>query len=223
MHIVYTAASDSGTTVWEQLAAGGTPPTRLFDLPEPTESASLSPDGRSALMTALNSDNWSVQRVALDSPTVRHTYLPSKGNVHDPEVSPDGKWVALVSDESGQDEVYVRSYPDPSVKLQISAAGGTQPLWSADGLQLYYTSSTALIRARLSATPTLALLARDSIAPKVATTAPNGGYFSAGYQVSADGKRILAIPPESSSFQLVISPNWITEFRKRVAESGGGK
>ncbi len=222
-HVVYAAAGDSGTTIWEQLAAGGIPATRLTDIPFPTESAVMSPDGKSLLVTGLDGDNWDVLRVALDSPSVRHAFVQSRGNVHDPEFSPDGKWVALVTDESGQDEVYVRSYPDPSVKLQISAAGGFQPLWSADGSQIYYVLGTTLMRARLATSPTLSLVGRDSLLGNLTSTTNNGGYFSAGYQVSRDGKRVLAIPPEANNFQLVISPNWITEFRRRVAESGGGK
>jgi serine/threonine-protein kinase len=222
-HVVYAAAGDSGTTIWEQLAAGGTPATRLTEIPVPTEAATMSPDGKALLVTALDGDNWDIIRVAVDSPSVRHRFLQSNRNLHNPKFSPDGKWVAIVSDESGQDEVYVRSYPDPSVKLQISAAGGDQPLWSADGSQIYYVVGTTLMRARLSATPTLALVGRDSLLGNLTSTNNNGGYFSAGYQVTRDGKRVLGIPPEANNFQLVISPNWITEFRKRVAESGGGK
>ncbi|MGH7593044.1 MAG: hypothetical protein ACRELE_04225 [Gemmatimonadales bacterium] len=53
--------------------------------------------------------------------------------------------------------------------------------------------------------------------------APQGGYFSAGYQPTRDGKRILTTLPDRNDFQLVISPDWITEFRRRVPESSGRK
>ncbi len=222
-HLIYAAATDSGSGIWEQLAAGGTAPTRLAELPFPAVGATMSPDGRSLLATALPRENWAALRIPLDSPSVWRPYLPTHGNQHAPEFSPDGKWVVLVTDESGQDEVYVRSYPDPTIKLQISNGGGAQPLWSFDGNRVYYMTGTTLLAARLTASPELTLLGRDTVQTNVTSTVTQGGYFSAGYQVTRDGKRILTILPDKNNFQLVISPNWITEFRRRVAESGGGK
>jgi serine/threonine-protein kinase len=222
-HVIYTAANDSGTGVWRQLAAGGTPPERLVQLPFSAETAILSPDGRSLLIGALPHDNWTILRVAVDSPGTWREYLPSRGNAHAPEFAPDGKWVALTSDESGQDEVYVRSYPDPSIKLQVSNGGGGQPVWSPDGARLYYMAGTTVLAARIATSPSLTLLGRDTVRTNVTSTAVQDGYFSAGYQPSRDGKRILTMQPDRNDFQLVVSPNWITEFRRKIAESRGGK
>ena len=58
----------------------------------------------------------------------------------DPTFSPDGRWLAYASDESGRDEVYVRSYPGTEGKWQVSVAGGSEPRWSPDGRELLYTS-----------------------------------------------------------------------------------
>lgn len=69
----------------------------------------------------------------------------------------------------------------------------------------------------------MTLLGRDTVQTNVTSTAVQGGYFSAGYQPSRDGKRILTILPDRNDFQLVVSPNWITEFRRKIAESRGGK
>ena len=54
------------------------------------------------------------------------------------DISPDGRWLAYVSDESGRFEVYVRSYPDLERKWQISSDGGVEPAWSPDGRELFY-------------------------------------------------------------------------------------
>jgi Tol biopolymer transport system component len=53
-------------------------------------------------------------------------------------VSPDGKWLAYTSDRSGREEVYVEPFLERGVRVQVSAAGGCQPLWSPDGSQIYY-------------------------------------------------------------------------------------
>jgi serine/threonine-protein kinase len=129
--------------------------------------------------------------------------------------------VALQSDESGRNEVYVRSFPDPSSKVQVSVSGGTEPAWSMDGRRLYYRAGPLLLAARVTLSPAFTLLGRDT----VLSSTPLAGtrFFGANYDVTRDGGRILAILPDKDDFQLVVSPNWITELRRRVAESGGRK
>ena len=130
--------------------------------------------------------------------------------------------VALVTDESGRDEVYIRSFPDPSSKMQVSVSGGEQPTWSRDGHRVYYVSQTALLAARITTTPALSLQGRDTVVANLPTSTFADTYFFPGYQVSADGTRILTIVPDEVDYQLVISPNWSTELRRKVAEAGGG-
>jgi hypothetical protein len=132
--------------------------------------------------------------------------------------------VALVSDESGQDEVYVRSFPDPASKTQISVGGGSEPVWSGDGTHLYYRSGEGLLSARVSLSPGFALLGRDTVAASMSVVRTSAfGYFSGSYQPTRDGKRILAILADRDDYQLVVSPNWTAELRRRVAESRSGR
>jgi Tol biopolymer transport system component len=219
--IVFTAAGDGASSaVWSQFASGGTPAEKLFQQPVLMNRATMSPDGKSLLVTAIPEDVWKVFRVSLDSGRVAQSYLTAKGNVHAPQFAPGGKWVALVADESGRDEVYVRSFPDPSSKIQVSVAGGGEPVWSRDGSRLYYRSGSQLFAARVSLSPSFTLLGRDTVLSNAAIV---GGYFSASYQPMRDGRRVLANLSDRQDFQLVVSPNWITELRRRVAESGGGR
>ncbi|MDH5197365.1 MAG: hypothetical protein OEY20_08945, partial [Gemmatimonadota bacterium] len=181
--------------------------------------ATMSPDGRALLVNSLR-ESWDIFRVALDSERVAHPYLTTKALETQPRFSPDGKWVAVVSDESGRTEVFVRSFPEPSSRMQISVAGGSEPVWSRDGRRLYYRSGSAVLAARVSLTPTFTLLARDTL---LADATFLGANFSANYDVTRDGTRVLAILPDRDDYELVVSPNWITEFRQRVAESRGGR
>jgi serine/threonine-protein kinase len=224
--VLFVAEGENGgNAVWSQPASGGTQAEKLFEHTATTTMATMSPDGKSLLVNALGGDSWAILRVSLDSARVGRTYLANKGNLHAPQFSPDGKWVALVSDESGRDEVYVRSFPDPASRIPISAAGGSEPTWSRDGSRLYYRSGSSLLAARVSASPNFTLLGRDTVlsAALASGTFLGGGYFSGGYQPTRDGRRILAILPIRNDYQLVVSPNWITELRRRVAESGGRK
>ena len=65
-------------------------------------------------------------------------YLSAPGRQAGARASPDGRWVAYTSDETGRNEVYVQSYPVPAMKLSVSADGGSSPVWRRDGRQLYY-------------------------------------------------------------------------------------
>jgi len=179
--------------------------------------ATMSPDGKALLVNSIDGDTWSIFSVPLDSGRVARSYLTTSASEHAPQFSPNGKWVAVASTESGRDEVYVRSFPDPSSKIQISVAGGGEPVWSRDGSRIYYRSGSLLLAAKLSFSPTFALLARDT----VLSNAAFGSYFSGSYQPARDGKRILAIQSDRDDFRLIVSPNWITELRRRVAESSG--
>ncbi len=221
--VLYFSTGETGNTLWRQRASGGVAPEKLVDLPFAAGGAVMSPDGRSVLLSVIPGDVWSLQRLILDSTPAVHDYLVSHASFHAPEFSPDGKWVALVDDESGQDEIYLRSYPDPSTKLQVSVGGGVAPMWSADGTRLYYLSGSALVEARLATRPVITLLGRDTLMASFPSAGLDAQFFSALYQPTRDGRRFLTAIPEQNDYQLVVSPNWITEFRRRVAESGGAR
>jgi Tol biopolymer transport system component len=220
--VLFTAGGGKErSAVWEQVASGASPPEKLFESPLLTPLATMSPDGKSLLVNSLSGSSWDIFRVRLDSERVPRSYVATTTDETAPAFSPDGKWVALVSRESGRNEVYVRSFPDPSSKLQVSASGGTQPVWSADGRRLYYRAGARLLAARVTLSPTFALLGRDTVL--VNTSLAAGNFFGASYDVPRDGRRILAILPGVDDFQLVVSPNWITELRRRLAENGSRK
>ena len=218
--VLFTAAGQAArSAVWRQRASGGSPAETLFEHPFLTPLATMSPDGKSLLVNSLRESSWDIFRVPLDSERVARSYLTTRASETAPAFSPDGKWVALESGESGRTEVYVRSFPDPSSRIQISVAGGSDPVWSGDGSRLYYRSGSLLLAARIALRPTFTLLARDTVLAN--SNFQGGGFFSGAYQLTRDGRRILAILPDADDFQLVVSPNWITELRRRVAESRG--
>jgi serine/threonine-protein kinase len=67
-------------------------------------------------------------------------YLHGRSAETHPEFSPDGRWLAYVSDETGRPEVYLQSFPEPSRKVQVSTQGGNEPCWSPDMRELFYVS-----------------------------------------------------------------------------------
>jgi len=216
---VFFVAADSAfeTTVWSQPSTGGSPPQKLFAEPDFSAFATLSPDGRSLVIDAYHG-SWDIQSMALDSLPVARPYVASEFDEQMPRFSPDGKWVAYTSNETGQPEVYVRSFPDPSTKVQVSSGVGILPHWSPDGSRLYYLTNPghlSVVSARIRLSPTFRLLGRDTV-----STGPI--YPFSDYDISRDGTRVLAVAPASNAFHLVVSPNWVVELRRRLAAGGTG-
>jgi Tol biopolymer transport system component len=136
-------------------------------------------------------------------------------------LSPDGRWIAYQSNETGRLEVYVRSFPETQrLKRQVSINGGYSPLWSRDGLELFYMTSAGTMTAvrildggRLGETKPL--FVRDS----ALYGGPGDAYTP--WDVSRDGQRFLMakrLPtPNSAAGPVLIVDNWFGELRRLVA------
>ncbi|HET9793307.1 MAG TPA: protein kinase, partial [Thermoanaerobaculia bacterium] len=108
----------------------------------------ISPDGRRLLYAAQQNEGAGTAVFAhfvtdLATGGVGKVYSPSAFSTFGGSFSPDGRWLAFQSNESGRVEVYVQAFPEPGRKWQISTAGGAQPVWSPDGHDLYYVSRDA--------------------------------------------------------------------------------
>jgi serine/threonine-protein kinase len=86
-------------------------------------------------------DLYFVRRDSLGSP---HALAASSFDERSPALSPDERWLAYVSNETGRDEVYVRPFPGGGGRWLVSAAGGTEPLWRRDGQELFYRNGDTL-------------------------------------------------------------------------------
>jgi Tol biopolymer transport system component len=214
--VVYSAAGrGSRAAIWAQTVGMAAAPEMLVEVASLSPYADITQDGRSLLLQSLIENRWMVQRVPLDSGRAIRPFSDSRANVTTPRFSPNGHWAALISNESGASEVYVRSFPDPSVKIQVSVGGGDGPVWSADGTRLYFRSGSAMIEARLATTPVLHVVARDTAFGQL--RAASAGFYQGNYDVSRDGSRVLVPLSQSESYQLIVVPNWRTEFRERLA------
>jgi Tol biopolymer transport system component len=142
-----------------------------------------------------------------------------------PTFSPDGKWIAYVSNQSGMLEVYVQPYPGPGPRLQVSTAGGTSPAWGPNGAELYYVASAGpqkpgiinmmAVTVRTTASGISADAPRKLFEGRFALTGP-----VRGYDVTPDGKRFLMVLPKDlpaePPIELVLVQNWFEELKQRV-------
>ena len=130
--------------------------------------------------------------------------------------SPDGRWVAYTTDESGRFEIVVQPFPDPYEKWQVSTNGGIAPQWSADGRELYFIAPDGKLMAASVATSGRTFEAR---APHTlfATRLPGNGIvqFNPQYTVSRDGRFLIAQPTEQSgSSPITLILHWHPQHQK---------
>ncbi|GMR13690.1 MAG: hypothetical protein BMS9Abin29_1903 [Gemmatimonadota bacterium] len=138
-------------------------------------------------------------------------------------VSPDGDQVAYVSDESGSDEVYVRSFPDAGNPLRVSSGGGDKPLWAPDGLAIYYLNGSRIMRTALATgggfsppeflfdRPNLVFGGRAGARQRRWDLDPSGSHFLT-VEVAADQEAVA--PPRSGNIFIVV--NFFEELKERV-------
>jgi eukaryotic-like serine/threonine-protein kinase len=141
-------------------------------------------------------------------------FLATPFNEHGAMFSPDGRWLAYTSDESGQEEVYLRAYPGAGAQRQISTDGGSEPAWAASGAELFYRNADKMMAVTIRHTPSL-----DSDAPRLLFQ----GIFESdhrgdtNYDVTADGQRLVMIKSNRQFTRLNVVLNW---FREWAAPSG---
>ncbi len=135
--------------LYRAAADGSRPPERLLAGGNSRFPTSFSPDGRLLAFTetapGTGADLWVLPLGEAPRPFLRTAFDEERGRI-----SPDGRWLAYQSNESGSVEVYVRPFPGPGGKWQISAGGGSLPAWSADGRRILYRRGTALMAVTLS-------------------------------------------------------------------------
>jgi serine/threonine-protein kinase len=140
-----------------------------------------------------------------------------------PKISPDGKWMAYASNESGQYEIYVRPFPEVNKgRWQVSTSGGRTPLWSPDGRELFYLNGDAVTRVSVEAEPTFKAGKPETLFR--GTYVQTSTNDAQPWDISPDGKRFLmmkearAAPSTEAATrrQITIVVNWLEELKKRV-------
>jgi Tol biopolymer transport system component/tRNA A-37 threonylcarbamoyl transferase component Bud32 len=156
---------DGRRIAYEQASAGGRMVTLTVEgareiTPIPTGSDRGSPQGWSRGGNLLvysvsgrgtGSDIWTI---AMDGGVAASPFLATAFDEQDPAVSPDGRYIAYATSESGTREVFVRPYPNDGDAWQVSIGGGGSPLWSRDGRELYFTAGTKMLAVSIETRPT---------------------------------------------------------------------
>ena len=204
------------TSLYSQSEDGTGTPEQLTQAPVGQFPSALSADGR-WLVFAENSD---LMIMALDGTRERKPLVQTPFNEANGEISPDGRWIAYQSNESGQNEMYVRPFPNAGAgRRQISTGGGTRPLWARKGQELFYLANNGSLMS-------VPIEPGDTMKAGNPTPVFEGQYLIAGagrnYDVSPDGRRFLMIRSIGTSDQTPAPPsinvvvNWFEELQRLV-------
>jgi eukaryotic-like serine/threonine-protein kinase len=192
---------------------------------------SWSPDGKVLAMTELKfSPAFSIDIgvLSIEDKRKRIALLEEKYIESDPQISPDGRWIAYTSNESGTDEIYVRPFPEVNKgRWQVSTGGGEMSLWSPDGRELFYRSGDAVMAVKAERDPTFKpgrpeVLFRGTYIPPGTEGIP--------WDISPDGKRFLMMKESGAASgtstagetmgagprKINIVLNWLEELKQRV-------
>ena len=144
-------------------------------------------------------------------------FLETEFNERAPRLSPNGQWVAYVSNQSGDDQVYVRSFPDAAQMLQVSTQGGSEPVWSPDGTELFYRNGDEMLTVEVAGATEAEFGIPNLLFEGTYEADPNG-IGVANYDVSRNGQGFLMVSRDSRAerLSLVVVENWFEELKERV-------
>ncbi len=132
-------------------------------------------------------------------------------------LSPDGRWMAYVSNESGRDEVYVRAFPEPAGQTLVSVNGADEPMWSLDGRMLFYrTALLEMVAASVETEPVFRVTARDVLF--VDTYDRIGNNFYTDYDIDPRSGRFLMMKSDLADDvpEIIVVENFLEDLKAKA-------
>ncbi len=196
----------------EQLTSGH----ETWDFPE-----SYSPDGKVlTFRRQMGPAQFDILTMATEGDRTPRSFVSTPKWETRSIFSPDGRWVAYLSDESGQSEEYLRPFPGPGAKIKLSAGGGWDPAWNPNGREIFYRGPDRRVWAvPIENEPELSV-GRPQLLFEVEFLS---GPFASAFAVARDGSRLLLVrfPEETHEPRhLVYVPDWDEELKRAVSGEG---
>jgi dipeptidyl aminopeptidase/acylaminoacyl peptidase len=224
--VTYGSATGGTENIFWKPADGSGPAERLTTSDYSNAAGSWSPDGQTLAFTEQRPETgFDIWVLPLSGDRRPRVIIQTRFNEAYLDFSPDGRWLAYASDESGRSEVYVQPYPGPGPRQQVSTDGGTAPAWSRDGRELFYTTTHSIGG---QATFTKMMAVPVALRPTFTAGTPRmlfqGRYGATaiirGYDVMPDGRRFLMVQqkerPAVSAADMILVQNWFEELKARA-------
>ena len=188
----------------------------LYSAPGNAIPTDWSPDGRFLLLDNNFTTLSEVDVLPLERDRKLYPFAKSQFPQRSGHFSPDGRWVAYISRESGREEVYVAPFPGPGGKWQVSSSGGKMPRWRRDGRELYFVAEDdTIMAAEVEASPNKFEV--KSVRPLFRVNlAPEARERSGSFDVTADGTRfIINASSDEAQPPVTLVLNWAAELKKK--------
>jgi Tol biopolymer transport system component len=197
--LVYSSNAD----LWWIEADGSGRPESLLVAVGTRFAGGVTPDGHAVVFQESGGTRNGIYSLAFDSAPATRTLVPAAFNESAPALSRDGQWLAYQSDEAGRMEVYVRPYPGPGARVPVSVQGGSEPVWSRDGRELFYRAGDGLMAATIALRPSFAVTGRRLLF--------RGAFLQGArlreYDVAPDGQHFVMIEGSGTTSTLVAVHN----------------
>lgn len=214
--LVFAGDRPGGSNLLLKLADGSATEEKLLEIRVGHRHAdSVSPDGQILAFHEFSpqtgGDIWVL---SLQGDRKPRPFLQTPSNEVGARFSPDGRWIAYMSDESGHPEVYVQAFPGPGGKWKISTEGGVEPVWSRNSPELFYRNEDQMMAVDVATQPTFIASKPRFLFRGQFDRTPWG----ANYDVSPDGQRFLMIQvvEATASNQIHVVLNWLEELKGKV-------
>ena len=198
---------------WLEVEGGGrSQPIRgsssVGDIPN-----SISPDGKTVVFTRQDAEtSGDIYTVSLNDGSPPRPVVKTPAYEGGAQFSPDGRWLAYASNDSGQFQVYLRPYPGPERRVPVSTLGGSFPLWRRDGKELFYRNANKMMGVDVSVSAAELSLSTPRVLFDQRYTFETSTI--ANYDISLDGKRFLMVKDEFGAGRLNIILNWFEELKR---------
>jgi Tol biopolymer transport system component len=222
--VTFTSNRDVHNNLYWKPADGSGVAERLTTSDYHQDAGSWSPDGTVLAFAELNSaTTWDIWLLYLEEDSKVEPFLQNRFSEYAPMISPDGSYLAYVSNESGRREVYVQPFPEGGRRWQISTEVGYDPLWAPNGEELFYCTECD----RPDCSKVMAVDVTTEPEFKAGVPRPlfegpyraGGGFGHSSYDITSDGQNFLVtsigIPPPPVT-QINVVLNWFEELKHRV-------
>jgi len=215
--IIFQGRDSEGLLAISRQLADGSGPIEHLTVPgvKAMIPNSLTPDGRVLAFAERSTD---ISMLPMEGDREPQPFIASRYVECCSRFSPDGNWIAYVSDELGLNHVYVSPYPNPNAKWLVSGEkGGAEPMWSPDGNELFYRSGNRMMVISVQTEPTFRAGRPEVLFEGSYVTSRLGRPGMSYYDISPDGQRFLMIKAVGGSTgQINVIQNWFEELKRLV-------
>jgi Tol biopolymer transport system component len=219
--VAYEATRDGTAGAWVA-RVDGSDEQRLTSSKRSDVPTSWTPDSKKLAITSGTESGYTeVRIVSIEGDHLVEKLVSGPFNAGGAQFSPDGRWVAYVSDESSRNEVYLRQYQEPANRVQISIAGGSQPMWSKTGRELFFKNGNELLAVTVTVGSNVIAGKPVVLFSKAMPESTSGSMYrlSSKYDVSKDGQRFVvpkSNPESSDTPRARVILNWFSDLKQRL-------